>query len=91
MTISSEVMKKMGIRPSNDYERVFREFPIGHKVHVNGQPAVIIGHSEIEVYGSKCLWTQVKFMNADYMTVDPIFFNFEPCKVAETDEAEKQT
>lgn len=80
MKPAKEVMKKMGVRTSNDFEKVFADFPIGHTVTVNEQSAVVFDHTEMEIFGTHCLWVKIKFYNGDWINVDPYFFNLVPKK-----------
>ena len=80
MKPSTEVLKNLGIRPSNDYEKVMTIYPIGCQVEINGVRASVIGHQEQEIFGSKCLFVTVRAQNGDGMTLDPFHWNLEPLK-----------
>lgn len=68
------------MRISNDYEKVFADFPIGHHVEVNGINATVIGHTGQEIYGSQCLFVVILAWNGDGMTIDPYFWKLTPFK-----------
>ncbi|MDD5726277.1 MAG: hypothetical protein PHC53_02595 [Patescibacteria group bacterium] len=75
MKPSTEILKAIGVRLSNDYEKVLSDFPIGRPVVMNGINAVVIAHQEQDIFGSKCLFVTIRAVNGDGMTIDPYFWD----------------
>ncbi len=74
MKTSTEVLKNLGVRTSNDFEKVMDDFPIGHAVTFNGVKVYVVGHQPQDIYGAQCLFIIVKAANGDGMVIDPYFW-----------------